>query len=269
MAELAELVEAELQATLKRYRASPEQVREALLASFAEDRALEVQLHLPLERLRRTRACREAVDRARKRLYAELRRYLPDKQELDAHIANLEAAGTVEAARRVVLGHASTRERLDEPFVDRLLGWVEPGFTVLDVGAGMFPLLFPSGRNPYLALDREPRCVRAIEAWARVSPGLAATRWELSEGWGSVGGPFDVALLLKIVPVVARQERDLLFVLAAVPARRLVVSGSRSALVRHEDIERRERNAIRRFLRLVGRPILGEFSTDSEFALVL
>ena len=81
MAELAELVEAELQATLKRYRASPEQVREALLASFAEDRALEVQLHLPLERLRRTRACREAVDRARKRLYAELRRYLPDAEQ--------------------------------------------------------------------------------------------------------------------------------------------------------------------------------------------
>jgi len=50
----------------------------------------------------------------------------------------------------------------------------------------------------------------------------------------------DLGLLLKVVPVVRRQSPELLPVLAAIPADRLVISGCRNAMAKRRDIERRE-----------------------------
>ena len=49
------------------------------------------------------------------------------------------------------------------------------------------------------------------------------------------------------MPVVARQTPGLLGTLAAVPARRMVVSGSRVALTKRSSIEDRERGLLERW----------------------
>ena len=93
-------------------------------------------------------------------------------------------------------------------------------------------------------------------------------RWELAEGWGPVqqadSEPFEVALLLKIVPVVRRRQPGLLDLLARVPARKLLVTGSRQAMVKHTSIERREHAVIREFAVGHGLEIVRPFETEDE-----
>jgi 16S rRNA (guanine(1405)-N(7))-methyltransferase len=144
--------------------------------------------------------------------------------------------------------------------------------------------MFPFGAlgeelDLYQALDRDAEGIEALRAVAeaRSESRLAAFRWDLAEGWNTLAQMepaahverFDVALLLKVVPVVARQEPRLLDVLARTPARRLVVSGSRVALARQATIERRERGVLQRWIHRHGFAVIGEFAVEEEFAYVL
>ena len=103
---------------------------------------------------------------------------------------------------------------------------------------------------------------------------LAARTWEIRDGWTAAVGSersakFDVALMLKLVPVIGRQSPELLPILASVPARRLVVSGSRQALAKRRSIEARELSVLRDFARKYEFREVGHFDTEDEIALVL
>lgn len=86
------------------------------------------------------------------------------------------------------------------------------------------------------------------------------------EAWGE---RFDLALMLKLIPVIERQNPALLERLAAIPARRLLVTGSREAMTRREDISRRELASLRRFVLLTGRRVVARFDLPNEFGFFL
>ena len=239
------------------------------------------------EKLVRTRAFKDASAAAKKHVYYSLRRYRPPASEGEAAAAleqlrTLPAGGTADArdalARTVAAGHRSTAERLQslDEFYSALFAAVGTPRSILDVGCGVQPLLFPfdgAGQcvERYLALDKDPQAAEAVEVYARARADgrLTAVRSDLSGGWPAECDEFDVALMLKLISVVERQERELLDVLAHAPARRWVVSGSKVALAKQQDIERRERATLRRFLELAGRRVVGEFGAGEEFALVV
>lgn len=270
------LVEVEAELAGRRYRAEPEQVRAVFREAFAADRELLALLEgeLDLDRLRRTRICKEAVKRTRARLYHELRRYVADREDLESCVQRLEG-GAAEAADEVAARHVSTAERaVDlEAFHRALAPSLEGCRSVIDLGAGVHPLTFPFdglGREVarYLALERDPLCLRAIRAQAalRGDGRLEGRAWEATEGFDEE--TFDLAFAFKLIPVLERQERESLAILARAPAPRWVLSGSRVALARRQDIEHRERRALQRFLDLAGLRQTGEFTTATELVLV-
>ncbi|MHC4250548.1 MAG: class I SAM-dependent methyltransferase [Planctomycetota bacterium] len=240
-------------------------------------------------RLARVRAFKDAASRARERIYYSLRRYRRDGDDTRADVALLEGlpedaprSEREGVARRVMLGHASTRERLENARdfygqVFRLAG--EPR-TVIDVGCGVQPLGFPfesegASVELYLAADRDAQAVRAVDAHARAfAPGrVRALRWDIADGWAPVmetaeGGAgvkeFDLALLLKLVPVVKRQEPHLVDILARAPARRMLVTGSAESMTKRRSVRRRERGVLRRFIAGAGFEIAGELETPDE-----
>jgi len=137
-----------------------------------------------------------------------------------------------------------------------------------------------NGTAIYVAVDRSRGAVAALEALApalrplRLVPvraDVAALDWaQCPTLAGEKGqGPFDLGLLLKLVPVLARQQREVLPHLARVPARRLLVTGNCHALAHRRDIRRREEAVLRRFIDLTGRPILGSLETGDEFGYLL
>ena len=161
-----------------------------------------------------------------------------------------------------------------------LFEWFLKEFTinsVVDVGCGVYPLVFPIQKGQSLvALDQDKMVIRAVRAWAQLQSHchISAIRWSLDGGWDQVLPPggnstFDVALMFKLVPVVQRQNRELVDLLARVPAGRWIITGSRIALAKRRNIERRERQVLMNFARMANRRIIAEFSIETEFGLVL
>jgi hypothetical protein len=202
---------------------------------------------------------------------------------MDALGPQAAAAQRDAAALALVAAHKSTAERLPalDEFHRQLFAHVACPATVLDVGCGLYPLVFPfdgaaSGVTRYVAVDRDPKAAAAVAAYARARGDgrVVAERWELQTGWDEVLGRsgldgFDLALVLKMVPVIARQQRSLLTVLARTPATRWIVSGSRVSMTRRRSIERRERAVLHKFVASAGRRVEAEFVAGEEFAFVV
>jgi hypothetical protein len=99
---------------------------------------------------------------------------------------------------------------------------------------------------------------------------LKALVWNVKEGWEPLKAAgsadrFDVALMLKLVPVLRRIEPESLEVLRAVPADFVLLSGAKTAMVKRQSIEARERGDIERFVQGCGWQIAAEAATNSEF----
>jgi hypothetical protein len=261
----------------KRYRIAVATARTLVLEEWANDRALWQQ------------AAQEA-DPAR--IYYHLRRYRQDDPGLhDAteRLRELAAAGVCAYDPRalairetVVASHVSTRERLDDldAFWAALFALVPEPTSILDLGCGVMPLLHPFegpgyATREYLALDRDTVAVGLVEAWGALvgNSRLRAQRWSLEDGFADIAGPedgrFALALALKLVPVIARQEREHLALLRDVPARRLLVTGAKQAMVKRRSIDRREERVLRSFADDHGFSVLGTLDTPSELGLLL
>jgi 16S rRNA (guanine(1405)-N(7))-methyltransferase len=263
-------------------------VREVLAADQGLERAAAAETSP--ERLKRSRAFKRAASEAKRRVYYHLRTYEIDRSELESLVARLGKLGPEADARQrdalsleVARCHKSTAERL--PSLDRFHQWLFSSVgtlrRVLDVGCGLYPLVFPfdeGGRDvvQYLAADRHPSVVSAVEAYAaaRGDGRIVARQWDVRSGWDDLLPPastteLDVALLLKLVPVLRRQARELLDVLRQTPARIWVASGSRISMTKRRSIERRERAVLDKFAASAGRRVEAELVTEDEFAWVL
>jgi hypothetical protein len=287
-AELAEAV-------ARRYRIDVETAQGLVMEAWASEEPLWQQAAREGDpgRLARTRAYKQAAERAKTKIYYHLRRYRQDEPRLAdgaARLRELAAAGVgledpraLEARDAVVASHVSTRERQDdlEAFWTALFGLAPEPTSILDLGCGVQPLLYPfagAGRSTaiYLGLDRDAVAVDLVSAWAGLvgAERLQARRWALADGFAGIDGPepgggFALALALKLVPVVARQERERLAMLADVPAPRLLVTGARQAMVKRRSIEQREQRTLRAFADAHGFTVVGTLETATEIGLLL
>jgi hypothetical protein len=239
----------------------------------------------------RLRIYRDAAAAAKRDIYYRLRRYRAAETAFDDAVRAL--AGLVpgcpphlitERVTAVAAAHVSTAERLPhlDGFVAALTGAAGAFETVVDAGCGVLPLLFPldspacAGVREYWALDKDPRAIAAAREYARVRADqrLRPVQWNIADGWQAAfaaGLPArcDLGLLLKVVPVVGRQSPELLRVLAAMPADRLVISGCRNAMAKRRDIERRETRELQRFCAEHALTEIGQFRTADEICLVV
>jgi 16S rRNA (guanine(1405)-N(7))-methyltransferase len=275
--------------SVKRYRIEAAEARRIILDVFSRDLELRhaAQHADSPEKLQRTRAFKAAASRAKQQIYYALRRYRPAEANLSTVLEPLRALapGTAaeqreSAVRAVLESHRSMGERLAtlDTFYEQLFNVIGQPKTVLDIGCGLQPLAFPFdmlGRSveKYVALDEDAQAIDAVDAYSRVRADgrLIGIRSDLSEGWSAALRPgglaqFEVALMLKLVPVVIRQNRALIETLAATPATRWLLTGSTVALAKRRNIETRERATLERFIKSAGRVVLREFTVGEEFA---
>jgi hypothetical protein len=240
-------------------------------------------------RLKRTRVFKQAATVVKRGVYYRLRSYRGDADRLADLIDTLQSLPSdapeqerLPAIDAILRAHASTRERLacGSEFYRHLFAVVPPPRHVLDIGCGVHPLMFPFGDAwsrqivQYLAVDSSPHDIACLEAARRLPHGegrLDTCAWNISDGWSCLQdqsrcAEFDLALMMKLVPVIHRQHRDLLPVLCQAPARLWLLTGSRVSLTRHVSIERRERRVLEEFVKLAGREVTQEFVVEEEFA---
>lgn len=244
----------------------------------------------PLPEILRSRHFAAVNRNARRKMYYELRQYNKPgcgQEELTASLAELPPDTPFdqhkELRRELALTHTSTGERLPylQDFYDKLFDFLGSPETILDVGCGLHPLLFPFERTGklrcYAALDKDRCCISALSAFAGLlnhkSEILYPLHWNINDNWKPIRdltgtGSFDAAFMMKLVPVVARQQRHMLEILLNTPAKLWIITGSRLSMTKYVKIEGRERRFVNQFIEASGKKTIGEFSTENEFCKI-
>ncbi|MDP9270124.1 MAG: 16S rRNA methyltransferase [Chloroflexota bacterium] len=245
---------------------------------------------LATEELSRARTTADAIKRVKRRLHQSVRAYVPSAGgDLEASLAPLRDAvgrGPGDRALRaacaeLLVRHASTRERL--PHLDRfyLDVWELTGGapqSLVDLGCGIGPLALPwMGLAPdamhravdvdlaelalvdaFLGMVHQPHAVEARDLAAVVDPPFAAV---------------DVALLLKLVPILDRQDAAAAARLVrGLDARNAVISfPGRSLGGRGKGMERGYRLRFETLMRDLGERVtaVAEASVSNELVFVV
>lgn len=274
-----------------RYRIDSAVARKNIEDVFSSGKNLQkvFEKEITPEKIKRTRAYKDAVATIKRNTYYGLRRYSADNKnqtELIKQLADSAGSSTEEIkelAAKLAASHASTKERIKDAdeFYSRLFDLIGSPKTILDVGSGMQPVLFPfdwldDKFRLYLAADKDATSIAAINAYAQAGEDkrLLAVNWDIRENWESLlkyngFNEFDVAFLFKLIPVVERQKPEYLDILSQTPAKLWVVTGSKISLTKNQSIERRERAALQRFIQRSGRLKVAEFSVSEEFGFIL
>lgn len=246
-----------------------------------------LEQELPLKEILKTRVYDEVSNKARRRIYYELRQYHKDIEARESLIAALSTSSPGADYKDIITGlaqsHVSTKERLSslDSFYQELFKYIAAPASIVDVGCGLHPLLFPftgaeNSVTHYVALDKDKTSISALEAFSKLLDKniLQPMNWNIKEGWRAVQERtairrFDAAFLLKLVPVVYRIQRSLLDILVETPAQTWVITGSRTSMTKYVEIEKRERRIIKQFIQQSGKQIIGEFSTKDEFCIIV
>jgi len=176
-----------------------------------------VVARLAEEELPRSRNVDDAVKRVKRRLHQAVGAFRGERRAArlvtveDAWRGDMTDAGFRQACVAVMSGHASTRERVPhlDLFYRAIWAVTGPPRSVLDVGCGLAPLALP-----WMALARDARYVatdvdhRPLATVARFL-GLVGQPHDVRAADAVADPPpdeADVALLLKIVPTLDRQD---------------------------------------------------------------
>jgi hypothetical protein len=291
-----EVISSIVESAVKRYRVDTVTAADIVTGTISEYPAfLEyLQREMPVKNIMKTRLYDEVKTKSKRKIYYALRQYNKDREEretLTAELRSLQSAGhsvsgfseeTPRIVSHLARTHVSTRERMESPgsFYSRIFDYIDPPESIVDVGCGLNPLIFPFDREGsrvacYAALEKDTTCISALEVFSGLFERkiLHPFQWDIKDGWktlcrGIGVHRFQIAFLMKLVPVVSRLERRLLDILLDTPADTWVVTGSRTSMTKHIDIEKRERKIVRAFLSQSGKGVAAEFVTSDEFCFI-
>lgn len=297
------VVEREIEAICGRYWITPEVAR-MLFDEYAQRRPdlLRVILaKLPEQDVTRLKAYKTLIKDVRKHIYYYLRQYQPEKdavERLRQQLADMIAASAPPQNMKAIIQqllhtHISTYERIAhyQEFYETMFGMLDPPRTIVDVGCGIHPLSYPYGQADYagfggqiasippelyVAIDKQPEVIETLQIFApTVAPTrLVPVRVDIEEAtWVAYledqDEMFELAVMLKLIPVIARQQRHLMVRLAQIPARYMLITAAAEAMTRKQNIRKREERFLREFIELTDRQVRAAFQVGSEFGFLL
>ena len=170
--------------------------------------------------------------------------------------------------------HISVKER--EPyiadFMEQLIARSANVHNILDVGGGLFPMTVPFERFPnlgkYVWLDRDKKAYETLKELN--NPKLFLYNGKIGEKpWADYLPEgteiFDLALMIKLVSVVWRQERSLIEKLLQVPAKTILVTAPKEAMTRRQSVYRREKKVLLNFIKMGSFKVVGDLDVGNEF----
>jgi 16S rRNA (guanine(1405)-N(7))-methyltransferase len=174
-------------------------------------------------------------------------------------------------------GHASTAERL--PYLDRFFApiWALTGEprTLLDLGCGLGPLSLPwmgiDRSATYHAVDVDGRSLEVVDDFLDLVGQAHATEARDVVADGPPPGRNDIAMLLKLVPLLDRQDPTAATrVLRDVNARHAIVTfPARSLGGGRRGMEATYRRRLNELVAELGMGRAGEASVENELVFVL
>lgn len=274
-----------------RYKISEEEAGQILLDKFAKSKNLSKKINevKDVRKIYKLKEFKDLVKSVKKEIYYGLRKYKPDAANVRAlllQVENLISEKKYKECNELFFHlaetHISTKERL--PFINEfnkqlkdLLGNPE---NILDIGGGLFPLAFPFDTFINLKnlvwIDKDKESFRILKTFLKV-PGREKVKLfceNISKAdWESYlpnnTDEFDVVLLIKLIPVIQRQEKYLIKRLLDIPAKRFLITASKESMTKRQSIYFREKETLKEFMALSGRTIVGELNIKNEFGYLL
>lgn len=289
-----DLLEREITAICQRYKITPESARTIAEHSLQRrpDLVAAILARYPHEDVTRLRVYKTLIKEIRKQVYYHVRQYQPEqetmphlREQLRQLILSEAPPEAIDAViQQLFLTHVSTKERMAgyDRFYHTLFELIEPPHSILDIGCGLHPLSYPFTHpafrpDVYAALDRKAEVFHTLSVFApHTSPtqflpiccDIAEADWKTLTPKGE-GNIVDLVFMLKLIPVIARQQRHLLPKLAAVPARQILITASTESMTRKQNIRRREDRVLRDFISRTKREITATFQVGQEFGYLL
>lgn len=282
----------EVRAVCARYRIGSDDARKFLEDHFYSrpDLLKRILKKYPDEDITRLRDYKTLVKGSRKEIYYHLRQYQPDKQKIGELKRQLEdqirSGSNLIRIRRVtdelLLTHVSTKERFAHypVFYKKFSEMIPPPRKILDIGCGLHPLSYQF-ENPeicpdiYVAVDKSREVIEILKHFSpltseRLIP-VCGNIAEIKRADYLRPGVeiYDIVIILKVIPVIHRQNRDILSCLLNLPARRMLITASTEAMTRRTEIRHREVRILREFARMAQGKIIGEFEIENEFGYLV
>lgn len=248
----------------KTYKIEPQNVQKRLQQDIQSNQELSDLINKAknLKQIYKTKVFKDFIKKIKKEIYYDLRTYQKD----------FDKKGTLTDT------HISTKER--SPHLKNLFEQIHEHLknseTILDIGGGLFPASFPFENYPnlkhYIWLDKDVKSYQKLKKQKYINVRLFNDRigekdWHeyLPEGQMQ----FDFVFMLKLIPVVARQENKLLDELGKTPFKLALITGSKEAMVKKIDIEKREDAVIKDFIEKSGWNVLKKVDIPNEFGYIV
>ncbi len=281
---MSTLLDEDISKILKTYKISTKDAEKIINKNLEVNPKLRKLLDDRDESVKRTREYKDFIKKVRKEIYYKLRRYSLDKDGFNARLDVLRNAKKTNDKMFYwfVQNHASTRERSPyiQEFNKEVVNFIKDDECILDLGGGLYPLTLPisalNNLQQYVWIDKDKDSGNVLEIFRKTmdkpkislyNEPIGVKEWQ--EYLPNNTNAFDTVLMLKLIPVIQRQEKELLQILAKVPAKRIIVTGSKEAMARNRDIEKRERLVCEKFIKLTGRSVIGQLEIENEFGYVL
>lgn len=241
----------------KQYKATTESIETALKTNLSKNQKL-IELinnNDSLEKIYKTRLFKDFIKKVKKEIYFNLRTYQRESSDLE-------------------LSHMSTSER--KPFIQNFVSQIEDELnssnTILDIGGGMFVASLDINEiknKTYIWIDKDKISYEKLQIYKKknnlnnlylYNHSIGDHSWEFY-----TKDKIDLVLMLKLIPVVSRQEKHLLNNLANINAKSILITGSKEALVKKENIFKREDKTIKDFINLSNKEIYKTLDIQNEF----
>ena len=255
------LIKEQTETICKTYKISPEETAQLLSNKIDGNQNLLnlISTSENLKQIYRTKLFKQFIKKSKKEIYYSLRTYQKESEDLvDSHISSRERA-----------------KHIDELF-SQIDTFIKNAEIILDVGGGLFPASFPFENYPnlkhYIWLDKDKKAYQSLkkENYSKVNLhnyNISEKSWEdyLPEDYTQ----FDFVFMLKLIPVVNRQENELLRNISEIPLKQALITGSKEAMVKKIDIEKREDSVIRGFINDFNYKIVKKVDLPNEFGYIV
>ena len=285
----ASIMESEVKAICKRYKISPQDARNILMDHFGAhpDLLKRIDSYFEDEDVTRWMEYKKVIKAVKKKIYYKLRRYHQDEEKDDLLVKELEHeiihSSRPEKIRDIcdslLRVHVSTKERHPyyHDFYEGLFEIIDRPKKIIDLGCGIHPLSYPFDKTnrqavTYLAIDKDRISMNILNIYSKYDSRIIPMFANIMDlDWRNCIGveKFDFAFMLKLIPVVQRQDKELLKRLASVPADSILITGSIQSMTRKENIARKEDRILREFIELSKKRIINKFNIENEFGYLI
>ena len=258
-----------------------------------------------LRKIEKNTAFKNMLKEVKKEIYYDLRQYRNkgsgDKtQEIIKRLDEALEKNDLEKATGLfdesVREHVSTNERLEyiQNFHSQFEDLINGSRIIIDIGGGLYPLTFPfenaMNLNQYIWIDSDAKSYEILERFQKLykknmpsSKNSHQIKSQLNipeiilynesfeqRKWNEYfSNEPDLVLMLKLVPVIWRQQRNLIEKLASIPGKALLVTANKESMTKKANVVKRENAILLKFIKLTGRKVTRKIDTQNEFGYLL